>query len=110
MWVVNANTNTVIEKIVDNENIQVQYSASLSKFVLNIEHDKIYGHPIYFIAQATRTSGVGIAYTTSGTSSASYLGTEPPAVGDVIVPNSSIEAEFAIYCRSTTVRKATMWL
>ena len=99
VWVVNANTNTVIEKIVDNENIQVQYSASMSRYVLNIEHDRTYSHPVYFIAQATRTSGVGIAYT-SGTSSASYLGTEPPAVGDVIVPNSSIEAEFAIYCNS----------
>ena len=99
VWVVNANTNTVIEQIVDNENIQVQYSASMSKYVLNIEHDRTYSHPIYFIAQATRTSGVGIAYT-SGTSNASYLGTEPPAVGDVIVPNSSIEAEFAIYCNS----------
>ena len=107
VWVVNANTNTVIEKIVDNENIQVQYSASLSKFVLNIEHDKIYGHPIYFIAQATRTSGVGIAYTTSGTSSASYLGTEPPAVGDVIVANSSIEAEFAVYCNNNNVAGTT---
>ena len=106
VWVVNANTNTVIEKIVDNENIHVQYSASLSKFVLNIEHDRIYGHPIYFIAQATRNSGVGIAYT-SGAANASYLGTEAPAVGDVIVSNSSIEAEFAVYCNNNNVAGTT---
>ena len=99
VWVVNANTNTVIEKIVDNENIQVQYSASMSRYVLNIEHDRTYSHPVYFIAQATRTSGVGIAYT-SGAANASYLGTEAPAVGDVIVANSSIEAEFAVYCNN----------
>ena len=100
VWVVNANTNTVIEKIVDDENMCVQYSASLSKYVLNIEHDRTYSHPIYFIAQATRTSGVGIAYTT-GAANSSYLGTEPPAVGDVIEANSSIEAEFAVYCSNS---------
>ena len=106
VWVVNANTNTVIEKIVDNKNMQVQYSASLSKYVLNIEHDRTYNHPIYFIAQATRTSGVGIAYT-SGAANASYLGTEAPAVGDVIVANSSIEAEFAVYCNNNNVAGTT---
>ena len=99
VWVVDASTNKVIEKIVDDENIKVQYSASLAKYVLNIEHDKTYSHPIYFIAQAIRTSGVGIAYT-SGTANSSYLGTEPPAVGDVIEANSSIEAEFAVYCNN----------
>ena len=99
VWVVNANTNTVIEKIVDNKNIQVQYSASMSKFVLNIEHDKTYNHPIYFIAQAIRTSEVGIAYS-SGSSNSSYLSTVTPAIGDVIVPNSAIEAEFAVYCNN----------
>ena len=106
VWVVNANTNTVIEKIVDNENIQVQYSASMSRYVLNIEHDRTYSHPVYFIAQATRTSGVGIAYT-SGAANASYLGTEAPAVGDVIVANSSIEAEFAVYCNNNNVAGTT---
>ena len=106
VWVVNANTNTVIEKIVDNENIQVQYSASMSRYVLNIEHDRTYSHPVYFIAQATRTSGVGIAYT-SGAANASYLATEAPAVGDVIVANSSIEAEFAVYCNNNNVAGTT---
>ncbi|MBO5708014.1 MAG: hypothetical protein J6S01_01635, partial [Bacteroidales bacterium] len=99
VWVVNANTNSVIEKIVDNENIQVEYSASISKYVLNIEHDRTYNHPIYFIAQAIRTAGVGIAYS-SGTSQSSHLSTEAPAVGDVIVANSAIEAEFAVYCNN----------
>ena len=102
VWVVNANTNTVIEKIVDNKNIQVEYSASMSKYVLNIEHDRTYNHPIYFIAQAIRTSGVGIAYS-SGSSNSSYLSTEAPAIGDVIVPNSAIEAEFAVYCNNNNV-------
>ena len=102
VWVVNANTNTVIEKIVDNKNIQVEYSASMSKYVLNIEHDRTYSHPIYFIAQAIRTSGVGIAYS-SGSSNSSYLNTEAPAIGDVIVPNSAIEAEFAVYCNNNNV-------
>ena len=99
VWVVNANTNTVIEKIVDNKDIQVEYSASMSKYVLNIEHDRTYNHPIYFIAQATRTSGVGIAYS-SGASNSSYLSTEAPTIGDVITPNSAIEAEFAVYCNN----------
>ena len=99
VWVVNANTNTVIEKIVDNKDVQVEYSASMSKYVLNIEHDRTYSHPIYFIAQAIRTSGVGIAYS-SGSSNSSYLSTEAPAIGDVIVPNSAIEAEFAVYCNN----------
>ena len=106
VWVVNANTNSVIEKIVDNENIQVEYSASMSKYVLNIEHDRTYNHPIYFIAQATRTSGVGIAYS-SGASNSSYLSTEAPTIGDVITPNSAIEAEFAVYCNNNNANNST---
>ena len=105
VWVVNANTNTVIEKIVDNKDVQVEYSASMSKYVLNIEHDRTYSHPIYFIAQAIRTSGVGIAYS-SGSSNSSYLSTEAPAIGGVIVPNSSIEAEFAVYCNNNNANNS----
>ena len=106
VWVVDASTDTVIEKIVDNQDIPVQYSAAMSKYVLNIEHDKTYNHPIYFIAQAIRTSGVGIAYT-SGSKNSSYLSTMPPVLGDVIIANSSIEAEFAIYCNNNNVNSSS---
>ena len=96
VWVVNANTNAVIEKIVDNKNLQVEYSTSLAKYVLNIDHVRKYSHPVYFIAQATRTSGVGIAYR-STTANSNYLSTTAPEIGDVIAPNSAITAEFAVY-------------
>ena len=47
-------------------------------------------------AQATRTDGVGIAYST-GESSDNWLGTKAPAIGDTITPSSAFVPEFAAY-------------
>jgi hypothetical protein len=96
VWVVNASTNMVAEKIVDNKDIPVMYSKALSKFILSVDVNKTYDYPVYFIAQATRTDGVGIAYST-GESSDNWLGTKAPAIGDMITPDSAFVPEFAAY-------------
>lgn len=96
VWVANASTNTVVEKVVDNKDIQVMYSKALSKLVLCIDLNKTYDFPVYFIAQATRTDGVGISYSTGETSN-NWLGTKAPAIGDVITPGSAYVPEFAAY-------------
>lgn len=96
VWVVNGDTNTVIEKIVDNQDIGVYYSNALQKFVLNIELNKTYNHSVYFIAQATREGTIGIAYST-GASATEYLTTEEVTIGQTITPNNKIVAEFAAY-------------
>lgn len=96
VWVVNGTTNTVIEKIVDNKDIAVDYSTALQKFVLNIKLDKTYDHPVYFVAQATREGTTGIAYST-GASATEYLVTEEVTIGQTITPNNKIVAEFAAY-------------
>jgi hypothetical protein len=86
----------VAEKIVDNKDIPVMYSKALSKFILSVDVNKTYDYPVYFIAQATRTDGVGIAYST-GESSDNWLGTKAPAIGDMITPDSAFVPEFAAY-------------
>lgn len=96
VWVVNASNNTVTEKIVDNQDIGVYFSKKLNKFVLNIEINKAYDYPIYFVAQATRVDKTGIAYST-GSGNTNYLGTEEIQIGQTITANNSIVAEFAAY-------------
>jgi hypothetical protein len=96
VWVVNANDNTVVEKIVDHTDLPVYYSKSLGEFVLNIPLNNIYDFPIYFVAQAIRENGVGISYTYTGTKN-QFLDTTEVAIGQIIVPNSNIIAEFAVY-------------
>ena len=78
------------------KDIQVMYSKALSKLVLCIDLNKTYDFPVYFIAQATRTDGVGISYSTGETSN-NWLGTKAPAIGDVITPGSAFVPEFAAY-------------
>lgn len=96
VWVVNGDNNTVIEKIIDNQDIGVYYSNALQKFVLNIELNKTYNHSVYFVAQATREGTIGIAYST-GASATEYLATEEVTIGQTITPNNKIVAEFAAY-------------
>ena len=98
VWVVNGDTNTVIEKIIDNQDIQVDYSNALKKFVINVELNKSYDHSVYFVVQATRDgSNVGIAYTNQ-TGNAMY--TEDITIGQTIASNSSYVAELAIYSKN----------
>ena len=99
VWVVNAETNTVIEQIVTGEEFDVIYSKVLEKYVININLVKtIYEHPIYFIVQSNRTNNVGIAY--SSQSSNEYMGTVAPNIGDIIASNTKYCAEVAVLKKS----------
>ena len=98
VWVVNGDTNTVIEKIIDNQDIQVDYSNALKKFVINVELNKSYDHLVYFVVQATRDgSNIGIAYTNQA-GNAMY--TEDITIGQTITSNSSYVAELAVYSKN----------
>lgn len=98
VWVVNAESDVVFEKIVDNKDLCVSYSSLLQKYVLNIDINRTFDFPVYFIAQSTRTDGVGIAYSTTS-SKTEWLVTEAPSIGDIVEPNSNIIAEFAVYSK-----------
>jgi hypothetical protein len=98
VWVVNSSTNTITEKIVDNKDIGVYFSKKLNKFVLNIENNKTYDYPVYFVVQATREGTTGIAYST-GAEATNYLGTEEVQIGQTITPNNKIVAEIAVYTK-----------
>lgn len=97
VWVVNADTNTVLEKIVDAQPMVVDYSNALAKYVLNVELNKTYTHGVYFIVQADRVNKTGIAYSTGKSGNIESLVTEAPAIGSAVTPNSSIVAEIAVY-------------
>lgn len=99
VWVVNSDTNTVVEQIVDNRSINVSYSSALQKYVLDIPLEQTYDFPIYFVAQAVRENSIGIAYTYSGAGT-QFLDTNAVTIGQTIEPNSSVTAEFAVYQES----------
>ena len=96
VWLVNGSTDTVEKRLVENENIKVSYSKNLGKYVLNVEINETYDFPVYFVAQATRENGVGIAYS-YGSSNSEFLDTNEVAIGQKITPNSNIVAEFAVF-------------
>lgn len=98
VWVVNATTNTITEKIVDNRSILVNYSNALNKFVLNIEVNKTYDYPVYFVVQATRSADgkIGIAYSSMNTAN-QFLAGSMVEIGDIIAPNSDCVAELYAY-------------
>lgn len=96
VWLVNGNNNKVEKKLVDNKNLSVAYSKRLGKYVLNIEINEVYDFPVYFVAQATRQNGVGIAYS-HGTSNSEFLDTTEVTIGQIITPNSNIVAEFVVF-------------
>lgn len=96
VWIVNAETNAVVEKIVDNQTLEVYYSKVLKDYVLNIEIDKTYDYPVYFVAQAIRENGVGISYS-YGAQNSQFLDTTEVNIGQIISPNSNIVAEFSVY-------------
>lgn len=99
VWVVNGENNKVIEKIVDNQDILVDYSKALNTFVLNIALNKTYNHPVYFIVQATRTgSNIGIAYA-NGTANSQSLVTDEPKIGDTVTANSNITADISVFAQ-----------
>lgn len=97
IWIVNAKTNTVVEKIIDNQSLDVYYSKKLKEYVLNIEINKSFDYPIYFVAQAVRENGVGISYS-YGSQNSQFLDTTKVTIGQIISPNSNIVAEFSVYC------------
>lgn len=96
VWLVNGDNNTVVKKLIDNASMKVCYSKKLGKYVLNIEIDETHDYPVYFVAQAIRENGVGIAYS-YGSSNSDFLDTNEVYIGQVINPNSNIVAEFAVY-------------
>lgn len=93
VWVVNGETDTVIEKIVDNKDLGVYYSNKLKKFVLKIDLNKTYTHSTYFVVQATRNSTTGIAY---GSSGSNFMETTAPEIGTVLSATSGYVAELMV--------------
>lgn len=87
VWVVDGDTNTVVEKLVDNEDMGVYYSNALECFVLNIPVNKTYTHSVYFVVQSKR-GAAGIGYT-NGTANNGILIANAPNIDDVLTPNSS---------------------
>jgi hypothetical protein len=62
VWVFNAETNTMIEKLVDNRNIQSVASEFGNVHVLRIAVDKEWDKPVYFGYTCIKNGGTSIAY------------------------------------------------
>lgn len=100
--VVNKETNTVCDILVDVSEKAVEYSDRLETYVLRTKVDKEYDFDIYFIVGAKRTggsvyeSGLGIGYNRI-TDKINFLETTKPCIGDIITANCAYEAYYIIY-------------
>lgn len=88
VYVVNADTDTIIEMLQDEATVNTVYSSRIVSDVVRLNVDKTYTHPVYFMFNSERTGSnkIGLKIK-SGASSNSLLLTDDetkPAVGDVL--------------------------
>ena len=98
VWVIDCNSGEVIEQLLDNQSLNVQYSESFQDYSVRVICDLAFETDVYFVVQSTRTAGVNIAYYQSGIPLSGWLrGDVPPTIGEKIFANSNVIPIYAVY-------------
>ena len=99
IWIVNADTGEVIEKLADNESKQVIYNDDIKEYVVRYEINKSYDYGVCFIIQATRENNINFAYYTSNNSNIKgYLvGDVAPNISDIVSSNNAVIPIYRVY-------------
>ena len=102
IWVVNCRTGEVTEQIVADGEKQVTYASDLGTYVIRYELDTAYAYDACFVVQATRTSGINLAYyrSTDPAVKGYLVGDTAPALSDIITLNSDVIPVYHVYQRA----------
>ena len=99
VWVFNANTNLMIEKLLDNESLTSINSEEVSRHVLRVNVNKHWNVPIYFGYSCTKNNAKSIGYYSE---SGNYLsGNEFNSDIALSATNGSVACQCLIYGKST---------
>ena len=95
----NCETGEVVEQIITDQKKQVTYSSDTHAYVIRYEPDTTYEYDACFVVQATRESGINLAYYRSGdTSIRGYLvGDVAPEIAEIIEANSDVIPIYRVY-------------
>lgn len=101
IYVVNGETNTIVEMLVDEQTITPTLSTRIGANVIRLNVDKTYTYPVYFMFNSERTNSSNNAMLMVSNATGSILLTDDerkPAVGDVLSGfTSSYNIGHAIY-------------
>lgn len=96
VWIGNADTGEVLEHIAEDASMTTVYSHNLGKYVLRIEIGRTYEFPVFFVIEASRKAGLGIAYgKTAGNEN--FFSGSAVSLGDILSINSTYIPEIAVY-------------
>lgn len=80
LWVFDASTNLMKEKLINNQNCETIYSEALNKYVVRLTVNRAFSYECYFGFACDRVEGVAITYYGDGTgfcSGSEFNGTTP---------------------------------
>ena len=99
IWIVNADTGEVVEKMADNESKKVLFNEEINEYVIRYELDKSFEYGVCFIIQATRENNINFAYYISNDSNLKgYLvGDIAPNIADIVSSNNTVIPIYRVY-------------